>query len=397
MALADVDGDGDLDLYVGNYKRVALRDSLPPQQLAWEKMVKQVGDSYTIIPEFSDHYTVEIRGNQVVRQEVGEADRFYLNDGAGRFTPVSFTDGAFLDEDGHPLSEEPKDWALVVRFQDINGDGLPDLYVCNDFESPDHFWLGDGTGRFRAAPRMALRKTSQSTMSVAFSDIDRDGRMDFFLADMLSRDYARRQMQRNTQAPVPTGIGEIDNRPQEMQNTLFLSRGDGAFTEVAHLAGVEASEWTWSSVFLDVDLDGYEDLLLTTGHSFDVQNLDAQERERMSMTRVRNFDEFRRLILEFPNLPLRNIAFRNRGGSRSGLAQAPAFEHVPDGWGLGSEADVSHGLALGDFDRDGDLDIVINRLNDTAALFRNQASAPRLAVRLRGRAPTPRASVRRSA
>ncbi len=156
MALADVDGDGDLDLYVGNYKKRSVTDIYPPQRRIFERTVVREGDTFNIVPEFQDHYTVKIEDDRVVRLEYAEPDLFYLNDGAGRFTPVSFTDGAFLDEDGQPLDSAPDNWALTVRFQDINGDGAPDLYVCNDFESPDHVWLGDGTGRFRAVDPLAL-------------------------------------------------------------------------------------------------------------------------------------------------------------------------------------------------------------------------------------------------
>lgn len=379
LALADVEGDGDLDLYVANYKRRALRDSLPPDQLLWDNVVRQDGDRYTIAPAFQDDYDIEMRGTKVLRLERGEPDRFYLNDGAGRFIEVSFTDGHFLDADGEPLRERPHGWALMARFQDFNDDGVPDLYVCNDFESPDHFWLGDGEGGFRMASRLALRKTSSATMAVAVSDIDRDGVTDFFLADMLSPEYSRRQRQAGTQVPVADDMGVMENRPQVMQNTLFLGQGDGTFAEVAHAAGVEASEWTWSSLFLDVDLDGYEDLLIANGHLFDVQDADAQIRERMQIRQTRSFDAFRRLILNFPPLALKNMAFRNLGSVR--------FEAMPEGWGLGAEADISHGMALGDLDGDGDLDVIINRLNQEAGIYQNTGSAPRVAVRLRGLAP----------
>ena len=91
---------------------------------------------------------------------MGEPDALYLNDGKGNFAPVSWTDGRFLDEAGRPLKGEPYDMGLSVLFHDINGDGTPDIYVCNDFQTPDRIWINDGTGKFRALPDLALRSTS---------------------------------------------------------------------------------------------------------------------------------------------------------------------------------------------------------------------------------------------
>src|SRR6266566_6508781 len=113
--------------------------------------------------------------------EYGEPDVLYLNDGNGHFSPVSWTGGRFLDESGKPLAAQPLDWGLSATFRDINDDGFPDLYVCNDFWTPDRGWINDGKGRFRAAPRLALRNMCASSMGVDFADIDRDGHLDFFV------------------------------------------------------------------------------------------------------------------------------------------------------------------------------------------------------------------------
>src|SRR5947199_2663228 len=129
--------------------------------------------------------------------EKGEQDFLYLNDGKGRFAPVSWTAGGFLDEDGKPLTAPPTDWGLSVTFRDINDDGLPDIYVCNDFFYwPDRIWISDKARRFRAIPRLAVRNQSLSSMAVDFADIDRDGYDDFFVAEMLNRDHQARQRHR---------------------------------------------------------------------------------------------------------------------------------------------------------------------------------------------------------
>ena len=370
MALADIDGDGDLDLYVGYYKTATAKDLFAPSEIAFDQVVRQEADSFFVDDSMKDHYRVVRQGNRLMRVELAEPDELYLNDGTGAFALVDWKDGTFLDEEGDRLVDVPRDWALTARFQDINGDGLPDLFVCNDFESPDHIWLGNGQGQFKAAHGLAIRQTSQSTMSVAIADVNADGHMDLFLADMLSRNYRRRQRQHQVIPPELTTIGDLDTRMQVMQNMLLIGRGDGSFAETARFAGVAATEWTWSSAFVDVDLDGYQDLLLTTGHAYDAMDADAQMHAQSARASRRN------LLLDFPDLDLPNMAFQNQGDGTYVLKR--------DGWGLGLSADVAHGLATGDFDLDGDLDVVFSRLNGRAGLFRNDADAPRIAVRLSG-------------
>src|SRR5262249_28532564 len=154
-----------------------------------------------------------------------------LNDGKGHFKAVSWTDGTFLDEDGKPLREAPLDWGLTATFRDINGDLAPDLYVCNDYWTPDRFWINDGHGHFRAIPKLALRKTSASSMGVDFADINRDGYLDFFVVDMLSRYPEVRKRQGFAQPLMSSAIGAFDDRPQVMRNTLFLNQGNATFSE----------------------------------------------------------------------------------------------------------------------------------------------------------------------
>lgn len=377
MALADVTGDEALDLYVANYKRRAMKDSLPPEEIGWDEVVQQVGpDEYEIVPRFRDEYEVRLVDSKVVRLELGESDRVYFNDGTGRFTEQDWGD---VFRGGESSSTDaPPDWGLVARLEDLNGDGVPDLYVCNDFESPDYYYLGqEESATFLKAPEEALRTTSSSTMAIATTDVQRNGHRDFFLADMLERTYEQQQQQVGVRSPVPREIGNPTERSQEMKNTLQLNRGDGTFVEVSDLAGVAASGWTWASTFVDVDLDGYGDLLATTGHAFNIPHGDVQTHVRVKKQQMSSFEAIRQLIFEYPRLSQRNVAFRNNADG--------TFEVVENGWGLGEEKDVSHGMATADLDRDGDLDVVVNRLNEPAALYRNGGTAPRVAVRLAGR------------
>ena len=375
--LADVDGDGDLDLYIANYKAKTALDIFPPRERSFDQVVRRTGNKFEVVPRFRKHYRLAPgpEPGTVVRTERGEPDWFYLNDGNGKFKQVPFTSGKFLDEGGKPLAEEPDWFGLTARFFDANDDGYPDLYVCNDFDDPDQFWINDGKGTFRLAPRRALRSTSNSSMAIDVSDIDRDGNVDFFVADMLSRDRRRRKTESPANAPLVKRVGMIDDRPQVQRNSLFLNRGDGTYAGIASFSGVDASDWSWSSLFIDVDLDGYEDLLIGTGHVWDVMDSDTWDLIRNLPAETRWHQELKL----FPPLALHNVAFRNTGDL--------TFTEAAEKWGFASKPAITHGMAVADLDGDGDLDVVTNRLNASPGVFRNDASAPRIAVRLRGRSP----------
>src|SRR5206468_3252685 len=170
MALADVDGDGTLDLYVANFRPDTIRDEpmtkYHGQMVDGRPLITSVNDRPATLPEFTNRFVLTPSGNVL---ELGQPDVLYLNDGKGRFRPMSFTDGSFLDEDGLRLADPPRDWGLAVQFHDLNGDGAPDIYVCNDLFTPDRIWINDGHGKFRALPRVALRNTSTFSMGVDFA------------------------------------------------------------------------------------------------------------------------------------------------------------------------------------------------------------------------------------
>lgn len=382
LALGDFDLDGDLDLYVANYRTTTIRDEpntrFSVRMIDGKPVVAAINGRPATDPDLTNRFTYTItaangRGT-LGHEENGEPDAFFRNDGHGHFTPVPSAE-LFTDAEGKPVTLE-LDWGLSVMFRDINQDGAPDLYICNDFKSEDRLWLNDGHGHFHPPSKIALRHGSLSSMGVDFADINRDGFDDFFIVDMLSRDHAHRLTQLGDIRPTQSGMGEFENRPNYARNSFYLNGGDGTYREIAQFARLDATDWSWGVIFLDVDLDGYEDLLVTNGFERDNMNIDVvASMEAMERSREMSAAEHLELRRKFPRLNTPNYAFRNTRDLR--------FEEVGAAWGFNHER-VSTGMALADLDNDGDMDVIINNINDAAILLRNDAPQARVGVRLKG-------------
>ena len=374
-AAADVDRDGDLDLYVAHYRNKSAKDDPVRMRLT------QVGGKFEVPLRHRNRFTAEtgVDGG-VALIELGEPDALYLNDGNGRFTESDWTDGRWLDSQGAPLKESPKDWGLSAMFRDINQDGWPDLYVCNDYYSPDRLWWNLGDGRFREADSGAMTQTSWASMAADFADLDRDGYLDLFTADMAATRHLDRMRQRsNLQTPLLPQLGwgwvpgTATQTVQLMRNTLQHNRGDNTFQEIAFHAGLAATDWTWGAIFLDVDLDGWEDLLIANGHARDWINSDIQN-QVADLSRNSAANSNLNVLSQFPPLKQPNLLFQNQGGMK--------FKETGKemGW---SWSGISNGMAYGDLDNDGDQDLVLNNWNSAALIYKNKSSGSRILVDLK--------------
>ncbi len=385
-SFADVDGDGDLDMYTTGFVKMFLNQELDMDYaLKIQKLGLEALNNKRPLPElFWEYYDIDpkehIQGLQKGEDAVPQMrpayieDHLYLNDGTGGFRAVSDRERRFVDYNGRTL-KRPRDPSHEAIFRDVDGDGDPDLYVTADFANPDRLWLNNGRGFFRLAHPLALRRTSQFSMGIDFTDVNRDGHLDFLTADMLSRSHKRRKTQMGDMQVTESGIGLIQNRPQIMQNTLQLGRGDGTWTEVAQLSGLKATEWSWGVSFTDIDLDGYEDLIVATGMTRDFMDSDAQNRVTESGRDSNSLEDLLLTREWFPKLPTQNVIMRNQGDL--------TFKYKSDEWGMSTEA-VSGGLVHADFDGDGDLDLIFNNWTDPLEVYKNETAANRVAVRLVG-------------
>jgi hypothetical protein len=366
MALGDIDGNGTLDLYVCNYGATSIMRS---------GGTMSVGKNAKGEPVVLGRNSKRMKIIDGMLYEMGEPDILYRNDGKGHFAPVRWAE-TFSDENGQPITETPWDQSLSVMFRDLNEDGTLDIYLCADAATPDRIWLNNGKGKFRAAPTSAIRKTSYFTMGVDVADIDHDGHDDIFMVDMLSRSHQKRITQQGTMHPQPNVLTEVTPRFQLRRNVLLCGDGRGNFTEIGNYSGLAASDWTWSCIFLDVDLDGWEDMLVTNGFEHDVD--DADIRTEINKLGQLSLGATRRTLLKYPKLTTPNYAFQN--------LRNRTFKEVGAEWGFNSTA-IANGMALADLDNDGDMDAVVNCMNSEALIYRNDSPAPRVAVRLKGKSP----------
>ncbi len=344
----DYDKDGYLDLYVANQ---------PPNDIAAKELLKG-------------------------RRDFQYTDHLFHNNGNGTFSNV--TEKAGMTNFSYSLS---------ATAGDLNNDGWPDLYVACDYEEPDFLYINNGDGTFTNMAHEMMRHMSNFSMGADIADINNDGWLDVYTADMVAADNER--LKTNMSGMNPKKFWNLANNGyhyQYMFNALQLNNGNGTFSEIAQLGNVAHTDWSWAPVFADLDNDGYQDLLVTNGLYRDMRNNDfnifrknfmeeklkeAEAKGLKNMT-INALD----LLQKAPSKPILNFIYKNNGDL--------SFSEKVDEWGF-DYAGFSHGAIYADFDNDGDLDIAINNLNDEALIFKNKTADNNyhnfLRVKLEGNKP----------
>ncbi len=332
----DYDKDGDIDLFLLNQ---------PPNP----------GD-------YSDFYGTDLLIHKY-------STVLYENRG-DRFVDVSANAGVY--KPGFPNS---------VTASDLNNDGWTDLYVANDFWVEDFIYINNGDGTFSDKLEDLTRHISFSSMGIDAGDIDNDGNLDVMVLDMVAEDNYRLKANMggmNTEAfwKVVADGGHY----QYMFNTLHYNNGNSHFSDIAQLANVASTDWSWSNLMADFDNDGWKDIHITNGLMRDIRNTDAnrefkkkvetalfnyiQTNPNLRNVTVWDVVDFETMMTVTPSVKLPNYAYKNN--------RDLTFKNVTEQWGLDQKT-FSNGSAYGDLDNDGDLDLVVSNVNDIALVYRNNA------------------------
>ncbi len=369
---ADVNGDGALDLYICRFDAPNLlflndgKGRFTENAAAAGVAVKDA----SVMASFADydrdgHLDFYLQTNilSYAANFKGRPDFLFRNNGDGTFTNVTQKAGIWGLTQGHS-----------AVWWDFDDDGWPDLYSANDFENPDRLYHNQRDGTFKDVSETLLPHTSYSSMGSDVGDINNDGRSDFIVTDMAATTHYKDHIGIEE---MGRGIweGEMARAlcPQYPFNALYLNTGTNRFLEVAHLAGLRGTDWSWSTRFADLDNDGWVDLHVCTGMIRDFMDADLLDKQNVAATLAQR-------AAVYINADVRaepDLVYRNNGDLR--------FQEAGEEWGLGITS-VSFGSALADLDRDGDLDLIVTRYDAPPAVFRNNSQdGHRLLVRLEGR------------
>lgn len=385
VAMADVNGDGWLDIYVcnsgdikgdnkqnelfinngdGTFTEMAEAYGLADQGFSTHAVffdydndgdldVYLLNNSYQAIGSFN-----KMQNERPRRDPVG-GDKLFRNDG-DKFTDVSEEAGIYGSVIG---------FGLGITIGDVNRDGWMDIFISNDFFERDYLYINNQDGTFTERLTDYMRSTSAASMGADIADINNNGYLDIFVTEMLP-EPPKRLKQITTFESWDKFQFNVEHgyHYQYTRNMLHINNGDGTFTDMGRMANVEATDWSWAALMFDMDNDGLKDIFVANGIYQDLTDLDYlnfidnEETKRAIISQ--DGVDYRKLIDPMPIHPVSNYAFKNKGNLE--------FENVIHQWGMGDPVH-SNGSAFGDLDNDGTMDLVINNVNSEALIFKNKS------------------------
>ncbi len=288
--------------------------------------------------------------------EAESTDKLYRNNGNGTFTDVSYESGIRVEG-----------YSLGLGISDLNNDGWPDVYISNDFLTNDVMYINNGDGTFSDKSSEQLKHTSFAGMGNDISDINNDGKTDIMVLDMLPEDNKRlKNLIPSVSYDKFNMLKSKGYNEQYTRNTLQINNGNNSFSEIAYLAGINSTDWSWSVLLADYDNNGTKDIFITNGFRRDVGNLDyinyQQQKSHFFGNEESKKENKLKEIKELPSAAVPNYFFKNNGDL--------TFTNTSKEWAA-VKPNLSNGAAYADLDNDGDLDLIVNNINEKASILKN--------------------------